>query len=456
MHDLGAQKLDVKKVKDRILKCCKNKPGMADVPQIVEMAVEFNKCKFALAWEGNQHLTSTLDLGQIKEDAPILACFGDLKIDGDFFSRYHDDWQPMLFIDGTLTCNNIVKGGMFLVVRGDINLTGYYVGDNNEGYLRVSGAFNGAGFIPRLRDKLPTEEYIAGGVKAKSFSIVDCSDHQLKKYFVPEVIAGGWSAVNIDEIINFAKVGKSIWKERSHPESETKLTLPPLVERPADPTNLGTIGPLTKLKEELLSAITAALQASKSNNPVDCFSEFVNHELETHGQENALVLPGGTKLDGDLILENFAPWAVQSKVAAIVCLGDLEVAGDILNKTLEHGPMLFVKGSLTVNSLHKAGSTVIVLGDLLASEQVIGEYNDGVLRVAGDLKAAALLSLDHDCYVAGETKAPYFHSDDCIWRDHLSEHVFSDDADDCPDAGLLLRCFKAGLPIFELSGSEHQ
>ena len=132
------------------------------------------------------------------------------------------------------------------------------------------------------------------------------------------------------------------------------------------------------------------------------------------------------------------------------------MAGDILNKTLEHGPMLFVKGSLSVNSLHKAGSTVIVLGDLLASELVIGEYNDGVLRVAGDLKAAALLSLDHDCYVVGETEAPYFHSDDCIWRDHLSEHVFSDDAEDAPDAGLLLRFFKAGLPIFELSGSEHQ
>ena len=37
-----------------------------------------------------------LFISQIKEDAPILACFGDLKIDGDFFSRYHDDWQPML------------------------------------------------------------------------------------------------------------------------------------------------------------------------------------------------------------------------------------------------------------------------------------------------------------------------------------------------------------------------
>jgi hypothetical protein len=454
MHDLGAQKLDVKKVKDRILKCCKNKPGMADVPQIVEMAVEFNKCKFALAWEGNQLLTSTLDLGRIKEDAPILACFGDLKIDGDFFSRYHDDWQPMLFIDGTLTCNNIVKGGMFLVVGGDIDLTGYYAGDNNEGYLRVSGALTGAGFVPRLRDKLPTEDYIAGGVKTKSFSLVDCSDHQLKKYFVPEVIAGGWSAVNVDEIISFGRAGKSIWKERNHPESETKLTLPPLVEKPIDPTHLGTIGPLTKLKEELLSAITLALQASKSSNPVDCFSEFVNHELETHGQENALVLPGRTKLDGDLILESFAPWAGQNEIAAIVCLGDLEVTGDILNKTLEHGPMLFAKGSLTVNSLHKGGSTVIVLGDLLANELVIGEYNDGVLRIAGDLKAAALLSLDHDCYVAGETKATYLHSDDCFWRDHLSEHVFSDDAEDSPNAELLLRCFKAKVPI--LLNSENQ
>ena len=452
MHDLGAQKLELKKVRERILKCCKNKPGLADVPQILDAAVEFKKSKFALVWEGNQHLGETLDLAKIKEDAPILACFGDLKIDGDFLSHYHDDWQPMLFVDGTISCNNIVKGGMFLVVAGDINLTGYYVGDNNEGYLRVAGSLSGAGFVPRLRDKLPTENYIAGGVKTKSFTLVDCSDHQLKKHFVPEVIAGGWQAVNIDEIINYGRTGKSIWKDHSLAQLTTKPDLPPLMERAIDPTKLGNICPLSEMRAELLEAISSKLKTSPSAETVDCFSEFVKNET-SRSKKNALVLPAGTKINGDLILESFAPWAEINKIATIVCRGNLEIAGDILNKTLEHGPMLFVEGNLIVNSLYKAGSTVIVLGDLQASELVIAEYNDGVLRVAGDLQAAALLALDHDCYVAGETKALYLSSDECSLREHLCEDVFSDDSEDDPDPGLLLRCYKAGLPIFATSES---
>ena len=452
MHDLGAKKLELKKVRERILKCCKNKPGLEDVPQILDAAVEFSKSKFALIWEGNQHLGDTLDLGQIKEDAPILACFGDLKIDGDFLSHYHDDWQPMLFIDGTLSCHNIVKGGLFLVVAGDIDLNGYYVGDNNEGYLRVAGSLSGAGFVPRLRDKLPTEDYIAGGVKTKSFTLVDCSDHQLKKHFVPEVIAGGWQAVNIDEIIKYGREGKSIWKDQSLSQLTTKPDLPPLIESPIDPTKNGSICPLSEMRTELLEAISTKLKTGTPADTVDCFSEFVKNET-SRSQENALVLPAGTKLEGDLILESFAPWAEINKIAAIVCRGNLEIAGDILNKTLEHGPMLFVEGNLKVNSLYKAGSTVIVLGDLQASELVIAEYNDGVLRVAGDLQAAALLALDHDCYVAGETKALYLSSDECSLREHLCEDVFSDDSEDDPDTELLLRCFKAGLPIFATSES---
>ncbi len=452
MHDLGAQKLELKKVRERILKCCKNKPGLADVPQILEIAVEFSKSKFALVWEGKQHLGDTLDLGQMKEDAPILACFGDLKIDGDFLSHYHDDWQPMLFVDGTLSCNNIVKGGMFLVVSGDIDLNGYYVGDNNEGYLRVAGSLSGMGFVPRLRDKLPAEDYIAGSVKTKSFTLVDCSDHQLKKNFVPEVIAGGWQAVNIDEIISYGSAGKSIWKDHSLSQLTTKPDLPPLIERPIDPTKHGSICPLSEMRTELLEVISTKLKAGKSADTIDCFSEFVKNET-SHSQENALVLPAGTKLEGDLILESFAPWAELNKIATIVCRGNLEIAGDILNKTLEQGPMLFVEGTLTVNSLHKAGSTVIVLGDLQASELVIAEYNDGVLRVAGDLQAAAMLALDHDCYIAGKTKAIYLNSDECSLREHLCEDVFSDDSEDSPDIGLLLRCYKAGLPIFATSES---
>ncbi len=452
MHDLGAQKLELKKVRERILKCCKNKPGLADVPQILEIAVEFSKSKFALVWEGKQHLGDTLDLGQMKEDAPILACFGDLKIDGDFLSHYHDDWQPMLFVDGTLSCHNIVKGGMFLVVSGDIDLNGYYVGDNNEGYLRVAGSLSGMGFVPRLRDKLPAEDYIAGSVKTKSFTLVDCSDHQLKKNFVPEVIAGGWQAVNIDEIISYGSAGKSIWKDHSLSQLTTKPDLPPLIERPIDPTKHGSICPLSEMRTELLEVISTKLKAGKSADTIDCFSEFVKNET-SHSQENALVLPAGTKLEGDLILESFAPWAELNKIAAIVCRGNLEIAGDILNKNLEHGPMLFVQGALTVNSLYKAGSTVIVLGDLQASELVIAEYNDGVLRVAGDLQAAAMLALDHDCYVAGETKALYLNSDECSLREHLCEDVFSDDSEDSPDIALLLRCFKAGLQIFATSES---
>jgi hypothetical protein len=153
-------------------------------------------------------------------------------------------------------------------------------------------------------------------------------------------------------------------------------------------------------------------------------------------------------LTGLLILDWQEQWVEQNKVIAVCCLGDLIVEGDIVNRTLEGGPLLFVGGNLRVDNLVKAGAPVVVLGDVEANGLVIGEYNDGTMRIGGDLTAKAYLLLDHDGFVRGNTYAPMYSDEENEWREVLSDSVFPSEDEDYPEVDLIYAAQKAGMKIF--------
>ncbi len=122
--------------------------------------------------------------------------------------------------------------------------------------------------------------------------------------------------------------------------------------------------------------------------------------------------------------------------------------GDVLNRALESGVLLLVDGDLTANNVIKAGATIIVLGSVRASGLVIGQYNDGVLRVGGDLDASAFLLFDHDGFVRGETRARRFTDDDGAWHDVLVPALFEDEEEFHPDVSRIWAYQHAGKEIF--------
>jgi hypothetical protein len=96
---------------------------------------------------------------------PCSFAFGDLTIDGELLIDDYEYW-PLLFVQGNLTCTNILKGGMPLIVLGDIKTT-YFIGEYNDGPLRVGGKLDCKGYIPRVKE----QGGIAGHVIAGGYNL---------------------------------------------------------------------------------------------------------------------------------------------------------------------------------------------------------------------------------------------------------------------------------------------
>lgn len=215
-----------------------------------------------------------------------------------------------------------------------------------------------------------------------------------------------------------------------------------------NPIDLNNIGKLV-LAEELIEPLSKQIENSVPLDPSNSsypeyFREFVHEHLERYKKHKILVLPGGTTLEGDLELDFTAAWITANRLAGLSCDGDLTIVGDVINKTRSFGPLMFVQGNLRVNNLIKAGAPVVVLGNVDASGIVVGDYNDGVLRIAGNLQTSGYFLFDHDGYVRQQVQGPSFSSDDDIWREILVDDVFENEREDTPDVNLLWQQSRSG------------
>ncbi len=224
---------------------------------------------------------------------------------------------------------------------------------------------------------------------------------------------------------------------------------------PVDPNKAGRLVLAEELIEPLSKQIESVVpfEPERSSYP-EYFKEFVHNHLERYRKHQVLLLPGGTTLAGDLELDFNAEWIAAKRLAGLACDGDLTICGDLFNRTLSFGPLLFVRGDLKVNNVIKAGAPVIVLGNVHASGIVIGEYNDGVLRIAGNLRTQAYFLFDHDGYVRQQVTGPSFSSDDDDgrWRELLVDAVFENDREDTPDVNRLWQRSRFGMTV--LSGED--
>lgn len=216
-----------------------------------------------------------------------------------------------------------------------------------------------------------------------------------------------------------------------------------------DPTVSGTI----HKPSEMLSNLEKRIQAKILFDPdrfsyPESFAEFVRSHFKSNPDGNVLILPPNTVIDGDLVLDWREPWVIKSKVCAIVCEGDLTVKGEVLNRTLEGGVLLFVDGSVSCHNLIKGGAPVIVLENLLAANLIIGEYNDGIIRIGGDLNSRAYLLFDHDGFVVGACHARALTDEDGEWREVLVPELFDDEDDFHPNVDRLWSFSRAGEEIF--------
>ncbi|MBI1321808.1 hypothetical protein GC170_01275 [bacterium] len=208
---------------------------------------------------------------------------------------------------------------------------------------------------------------------------------------------------------------------------------------------LGTIVDAATVKADLEKTI-----ASRKLEYPGSYTECVSYAFEEPAKQKALVLPQGTVIKGDLLLDWSKAFS-EKNIVAIVAEGDLTIEGALINENLDGGPFLFVKGDLKAKRIDKGGAYVIVLGDVQASGPVLCEYNHGGLRVAGDLKSEWLLNVDHDVIVFGKTHGGSLNGDEDDLRESLVPEVFADDDPDTiwPECDIIRKRIAAGMPVLK-------
>ncbi|MCH9651504.1 MAG: hypothetical protein K0U98_24975 [Deltaproteobacteria bacterium] len=234
------------------------------------------------------------------------------------------------------------------------------------------------------------------------------------------------------------------------------VTLPVICQAQKEPADsildLGSLHKAKDAKGPMESRVAAAIALNRETFSYPAmFSDYIGYQLDDYPDANVLVLPAGTKIKGNLQLDWDADWLRGKRIVAIDCQGDLSVDGNIVNDMLEGGPLLFVGGSLKVHNLKKGGASIIILGDLKADGWVIGEYNDGVMRIGGDLEAKAFLLLDHDGFVRGETRARELNGEEISnWQKILVAEVFDqpEDSDSWPDVERIWARLIEDLAVF--------
>ena len=208
---------------------------------------------------------------------------------------------------------------------------------------------------------------------------------------------------------------------------------------------LGTPMDLMDLSAELKKEV-----AARGLGPPREFDHWAERITIDHPMVKALVLPHGSRIDGDLQLDYDG--LLEQRIGTVAVLGDLEVTGRILNQNSDGGAFFYVTGNISAQGVEKGGGSFIVLGSMTSSRPVLCDDNHGLLLIAGDLSAPLIIINGQDVYVGGQTSGRVVNSEDGNMRDLLVDDVFEDPEDpdcDTPDGDLIRERLADGLPILK-------
>lgn len=147
----------------------------------------------------------------------FLIWEGDLTIEGDLID---DDFQmpPILVVRGNLTVRSWLRGGMPAFIGGGVRASGFIVGHYNDSALFVGGDLTAAGYLPGAKPypDLPKvrPHQIGGKVDARTLSLLDTCDDELRSTFVEDVLGSDSEGVSLDEksVLERVASGKSVWR----------------------------------------------------------------------------------------------------------------------------------------------------------------------------------------------------------------------------------------------------
>lgn len=208
---------------------------------------------------------------------------------------------------------------------------------------------------------------------------------------------------------------------------------------------LGTLRDLQSVANDMMERI-----ARRGLGAEDRLTRICGNILVDHPVKRALVLPGGTRVAGDLVLdeETFAA----ANIGTIAVMGDLTVGGRILNDDADSGLFLLVDGDVTAKGVAKGGSGIMILGSLRCSGIVFCDSGYGALGTGADIEAEAVIANDQEVYAGGSVAGVVVSDELGNMREKLVPEVFEepdDPQDEWPDGDLVRERLSAGLPVLK-------
>jgi len=184
----------------------------------------------------------------------------------------------------------------------------------------------------------------------------------------------------------------------------------------------------------------------------EAFTAWGRRILVDHPGKQALIVPAGTVIDGDLCLDEIEGEPDLPAIGTVLALGDLTITGRLVNDSPDSGAFLLVGGNLLAGEIFKGASNVVVLGSLVSEATIFCDFCPGSLVTGRDLSAPLIISNDHEISVGGTLAGLLISSEQGNMRESLVPGVFSDpdDLDDeWPDGALIRERMDAGLPLLK-------
>ena len=107
-------------------------------------------------------------------------------------------------------------------------------------------------------------------------------------------------------------------------------------------------------------------------------------------------------------------------IRGIIVNGNLEINGSLINKSMNDGPFLFITGDLKCRNLIAGGAYIQINGNADVEEIFYAHYNDGIIDIKQDLRAAVCISEDH-CFSAKTIAAEFSYNSHSYTEIRLKE-----------------------------------
>ncbi|MBV8251326.1 MAG: polymer-forming cytoskeletal protein [Chitinophaga sp.] len=155
------------------------------------------------------------------------------------------------------------------------------------------------------------------------------------------------------------------------------------------------------------TVITRYPLASRIFESPEAFHDITDPDTWYYVHEGSLNINGHFQLE----LDDLPNGPDGNPIEGYIIDGDFHVSGNIINDTGDYGPILYVTGNITCQSLLIGGAPTRVEGDITAKEMVLLHYNHGWMQCDGVFRVPVMVVNDYHLPQANKDIPLFYYND---------------------------------------------